>query len=167
MVRGRSGSSNGQGGSGGGNGTGNAGTAARARAAGGQSAGQAQQIPADQWVTIEGSVRQTEQLAVTIALQTGEQVRVVLGQTDIWSAQNIWFAYGDWLKIDGFWQNGQFEAGAVTFSATGQQLAIRDTATGQLLWPANTQGSQGQGQGGNGGNGGGNGNGNGYRGGRQ
>ena len=144
----------------------------------GQGQGQGSQaVPVAQWETLQGSVRLTEALALTIDLSNGQEVRVSLGQTDFWSIDGTYFAYGDALTISGFWQNGQFEAGSVTFDTTGQQLVLRDV-TGQLLYGTDSQNSQGQGsqgnqgQGGQGGQGGNNvsssggGNGNGYRGGR-
>ena len=83
----------------------------------------------------------------------------MLGQVDFWTEQGVTFSVGEALTVDGFWQDGQFEAGTVTFIATGDQLTIRDTS-GTLLW-SDSSGGQSQGRG-NGGSGGGNG----YQGGR-
>jgi hypothetical protein len=122
--------------------------------------GQAMQVPADQWETITGTVSQTEARAVTLQLASGSTARVVLGEMDFWSADGFYFSIGDQLRVAGYWLNGNFEAGEVTFTATGDTLTIRDEF-GRLLWvdPTGSQGSQGgQGQGQS--------NGNGYRGGR-
>ncbi len=144
---------------------------------GGQGQGQRTvSVPVTEWETVQGSVRLTESLALTLALSTGEEVRVSLGQTDFWSIDGTYFVYGEPLTVSGFWQNGQFEAGVVTFDDTGDQLIIRDV-TGQLVYGTASQsgqGNQGQGSQGQGnstnnssnGGGGNGGNGNGYRGGR-
>jgi hypothetical protein len=136
---GRNGNANGAGGQGG-QGQGN-------QAAGGGQGGQGQWqgalVPAAQWETLRGSVTMVEPLALTLQTQTGETVRVMLGQLDFWSEQGIWFSVRDVLAVEGYWLNGQFEAGVVTFEAGGQQVTIRDQ-NGRLLW-MNAQGAQGQG----------------------
>ncbi|MBN1565651.1 MAG: hypothetical protein JXA10_17530, partial [Anaerolineae bacterium] len=152
-------SGNGQGGNGG-------------QGQGGQDQGQGQnqdvQVPADQWETISGTVIQVEVDSLTLTLQVAnETVTVALGAVDFWTEDGISFPFGTALTVDGYWLNGQFEAGIVTFDATGKQLEIRNSF-GRLLWTDTTSG--GQGQGGNGGSsngGGGNSDGgNGYQGGR-
>lgn len=110
---------------------------------GGQGQWQGVLVPAAQWETLRGSVTMVEPLALTLQTQAGETVRVMLGQVDFWSEQGIWFSVRDALAVQGYWLNGQFEAGVVTFDASGQQVTIRDQ-NGRLLW-MNTQGAQGQG----------------------
>ena len=138
---------------------------------GGQGQGQNQgvQVPATQWETLAGYVTMVEPLAFTLQLQDGQTVRVMLGEMDFWSQQGLWFSVNDQISVDGYWLNGQFEAGVVTLG-NGQQLTVRDQY-GRLLWADSTQAGQGgqggQGQDGQGGQGqGGQGGGNGYRGGR-
>ncbi|MBN1965196.1 MAG: hypothetical protein JW910_11160 [Anaerolineae bacterium] len=138
---------------------------------GGQGQGQAILVPATQWETLAGSVIMTEPLAFTLQLQDGTTARVMLGEMDFWNADGIWFSIGDALTVQGYWLNGQFEAGTVTFDATQTTLTVRDTY-GRLLWQDTTttqgQGQGGQGQSAQGGQGqGGQGGGSGYRGGRQ
>ena len=170
--------------------TGQSGQAAGGQGQGGQGSGgqgqgqnrnQVAGIPADQWEMIQGSVSLTEPLALILQLTNGELVRVALGQTDFWTEQGLSFPVGDTLMVRGFWQNGQFEAGEITFVTSGEILIIRNTdgtlvyanqaggqgnggqGQGQGGQSQGSQGGQGQGQGGQGGGG----NGNGYRGGRQ
>ncbi len=137
---------------------------------GGQGQGQAAQVAANQWETVAGRVTQVEPLAFTLQLQDGQTVRVTLGQVDFWSQDGLWFSVDDQLSVDGYWLNGQFEAGVVTLDS-GQQLTIRDQY-GRLLWSDSTQSGQGQGGQGQGnaagqGSQGSQGGGKGYRGGRQ
>jgi hypothetical protein len=113
------------------------------------------QVSADRWEQISGIVAQVEPLALTLQVD-GKPVVVVLGQVDFWTEQGIAFMVGDSLTVDGFWLNGQFDAGIVTFDTTGEQLTIRDDF-GRLLWTNNTGGQGGNGNGGGG---------NGYQGGR-
>lgn len=121
-------------------------------------------VPATQWETIQGTVTLTEALALTLRLADGSTARVMLGEVDFWTADNIWFAYGDALEIDGYWLNGAFQAGEVRFVQAQATLTIRDQL-GRLLWSnpnaAGQFNSGGQGQG-NANSGGGNG----YQGGR-
>lgn len=139
----------------------------------GQGQNQGIQVPATQWETLTGHVTMVEPLAFTIQLQNGQTVRVMLGEVDFWSQEGLWFSINDQLAVDGYWLNGQFEAGVVMLG-NGQQLTIRDQY-GRLLWVDSTQAGQGQGgqgggnqgQGGQGSQGqGSQGGGNGYRGGR-
>lgn len=143
----------------------------------GQGRNQAVEVPASQWETIVGQVRTVEPLALSVQLQDGTLARVALGEVDFWTGQGIVFAFGQTVEVDGYWLNGQFEAGTVRIGGASFDLAIRDQY-GRLLWADATstggqggaqggqgQGAQGGGQGSQGNQGGGNGNG--YRGGRE
>lgn len=138
---------------------------------GGQGQGnqnQGVQVPAAQWETVQGTVTLTEALVVTLRLADGSTARVMLGEVDFWTADNIWFSYGDALEVDGYWLNGEFQAGELRFTRTQVTLTIRDQF-GRLLWTdpnvANQSNSGGNGQQGGQGNNS-SGGGNGYQGGR-
>lgn len=80
----------------------------------------------------------TDLLTVEDALlQTLGSATVRLGQMDFWTAQGINFTVGDQVEVDGYWIDGQFEAGTITFVANGTQLQVRDES-GQLLWTDTT-----------------------------
>ena len=155
---GRSGNANGGAGGQGAQGGQGQGAQGQGQGAKGQSQGQGVLVPATQWETLRGSVTMIEPLALTLQTQAGETVRVLLGQVDFWSEQGIWFSVRDMLDVQGYWLNGQFEAGELTFAASGKQLTIRDQ-NGRLLWTG-AQGNQGQGNQGAGGAQGGQGQGN-------
>jgi hypothetical protein len=138
--------SQGQGGNGGQGGQGGNGQGGQGQGQNGQAQGI--QVPADQWEQISGIVAQVEPLTLTLQVN-GKPVVVVLGQVDFWTEQGITFQMGDSLTVDGFWMNGQFQSGIVTFDTTGEQLTIRD-GFGRLLWTDSTGNQRGN-SGGNGG----------------
>jgi hypothetical protein len=78
----------------------------------------------------------------TLTVDTGGR-----GQLDLWlgragfaSRQGITFTAGDAVTVLGFdAPNGQFQAGEITNSATGQTLYLRDP-NGRPLWAGQGQG---------------------------
>jgi hypothetical protein len=63
---------------------------------------------------------------------------VQFGQSRYVSAQGVTFNAGDHLTVNGFEENGQFQAGTVVNDTTGQTLNLRDT-TGRPLWAGGPQ----------------------------
>lgn len=138
----------------------------------GASSGQGQdQVSADQWITIDGTVTALTNNGIVVATTDASTLTVSFGRADFWQTQATTFSAGDAVSLLGFWQGDQFNAGQVTNTTTGERILLRDP-NGRPLWagPGRNQGSSngsggngnGNGGNGNGGNGnGGNGNGNG------
>ena len=122
----------------------------------GENGGQGQvQIPADQWVTVEGTVTALTNNGLILQTTDAQTLTVSFGRADFWQAQAITFAAGDAISMLGFWQGDQFSAGQVTKTATGERVLLRDP-NGRPLWAGPGRG-QGNGNGGsNSGNGAGN-----------
>lgn len=122
------------------------------------STGQGQvQIPADQWVTITGTITVVNTNNLTIKSTDNTVITVQLGRQDFIQGQSVVFTIGDKVEVLGFWQNEQFQAGQVTNTTTSQRLLLRDP-NGRPLWGGpGRSGGGGQGSGnGNGGQGNGN-----------
>ncbi len=127
------------------------------------STGQGQvQVPADQWVTITGTITVVNTNSLTIQSIDDAVITVQLGRQDFIQGQSVVFTVGDNAEVLGFWQNEQFQAGQITNTTTSQRLLLRDP-NGRPLWGGpGRSGSGGQGTGnGNGGQGNGSGSGNG------
>ncbi len=109
------------------------------------------QIPADQWVTVEGTVTALTNNGLILQTSDGQALTVSFGRADFWQQQAVTFAAGDAVSMLGFWQGGQFSPGQVTKVATGERILLRDP-NGRPLWAG-----PGRGQGNGNGNGIGNG----------
>ncbi|MBK9121576.1 MAG: hypothetical protein IPM16_00445 [Chloroflexi bacterium] len=105
------------------------------------------QIPADQWVTIEGTVTALTNNGLILQTTDGQTLSVSFGRADFWQQQAVTFAAGDPISMLGFWQGEQFSAGQVTRTATGERIMLRDP-NGRPLWagPGRGQGNGGGGQ---------------------
>ena len=103
-------------------------------------------VPADAWVTLEGTVT-TFQGATLEMLTTGGKALVLnLGQAGFVESQGITFATGDAIAVLGFWQNDTFRAGEVTKLETGERLMLLDP-NGRPLWGGPGRGGAGGGHG--------------------
>ena len=109
-------------------------------------AGQVQVAPED-WVTITATVTAVNRNGLTITTTDGDVLVLSFGRPGFWQEQAVQFAAGDAVEVQGFWQDGQFQTGQVTKTATGERLLLRDP-NGRPLWGG--PGRSG-GQGGNGG----------------
>lgn len=107
------------------------------------------QIDPEDWVTMTATVATVNRNGLTIATAEGEVMVLSFGRADFWQSQAVQFAAGDAIEVQGFWQDGQFQTGQVTKTATGERLLLRDP-NGRPLWGG--PGRNG-GQGGNGGQG--------------
>ncbi|MEZ4667422.1 MAG: hypothetical protein R3E39_05825 [Anaerolineae bacterium] len=98
------------------------------------------QIPADQWVTVDGTVTALSNNGLIMQATDGQSLVISFGRADFWQTQDIMFAVNDQISILGFWQNDQFSAGQVTKIATGERILLRDP-NGRPLWagPGRTQ----------------------------
>ncbi|MBZ0316856.1 MAG: hypothetical protein K8L91_10605 [Anaerolineae bacterium] len=112
----------------------------------GEFGGQGQvQIPADQWVTVEGSVTALTNNGVIIQTPDAHALTISFGRADFWQIQSIVFEVGDAISMLGFWQGDQFNPGQVTKVSTGERILLRDP-NGRPLWAGPGRG-QGQGAG--------------------
>ena len=85
------------------------------------------------WVTVKGTVNSFDGVGVSLTTDDGAPLWAQFGQSRYVSAQGVTFSAGDHLTVNGFEENGQFQAGTVLNDTTGQTLNLRDT-TGRPLW---------------------------------
>ncbi len=108
------------------------------------------QIPADQWVTVTGTVTALTNNGVIMQTSDAQSLTISFGRADFWQAQAVTFAAGDAITLLGFWQADQFNVGQVTKTDTDERIMLRDP-NGRPLWAGpgrgNGNGSGGQGQG--------------------
>ncbi len=102
------------------------------------------QIPADQWVTIDGSVTALTNNGLVIRTTDAQTLTVSFGRADFWQSQAVTFATNDEISMLGFWQGDQFSAGQVTKTATDERILLRDP-NGRPLWAGRGQGNGGSG----------------------
>lgn len=113
----------------------------------GTNGGQGQvQIPADQWVTVEGTVTALTNNGLVIQTADAQTLTISFGRADFWQTQAVTFAVDDVISMLGFWQGDQFNAGQVTKTASGERILLRDP-NGRPLWAGPGRG-QGNGSGG-------------------
>jgi hypothetical protein len=96
------------------------------------------QAEVEEWVTIEGTVMQTLELMVEIG--NDETVQVGLGPSHYRDAQGFVLNVGDQVRIDGYWEDGEFKAGEVENLTSGDTIVLRD-AYGRPLWSGRGRGS--------------------------
>lgn len=106
------------------------------------------QIPADQWITVEGVVSALTNNGLVIETADAQSLTISFGRADFWQTQDVMFAVGDSISMLGFWQGEQFSAGQVTKTTTGERILLRDP-NGRPLWAGPGRG-QGNGTGGQG-----------------
>lgn len=108
------------------------------------------QVAPEEWVTLTATVVTVNRNGLTIEIAAegaaSEVMALSFGRADFWQSQAVQFAAGDAIEVQGFWLDGQFQAGQVTKTATGERLLLRDP-NGRPLWGG--PGRNG-GQGGNG-----------------
>jgi hypothetical protein len=90
------------------------------------------------WVTVAGTVNSFDGVGVSLTTDEGAPLWAQFGQSRYVSAQGVAFTAGDHLTVNGFEENGQFQAGTVVNDTTGQTLNLRD-ATGRPLWAGGLQ----------------------------
>ncbi len=85
------------------------------------------------WTTVTGTVNSFDGVGVSLTTAEGAPLWVQFGQSRYVTAQGVTFSAGDHLTVNGFEENGQFQAGTVVNETTGQTLNLRDNA-GRPLW---------------------------------
>ena len=97
-----------------------------------------QQANVTDWVTMKGTVNSFDGVGVSLTTDESAPLWVQFGQSQYVAAQGVTFTAGDHLTVNGFYENGQYQAGTVTNETTGQTLNLRDT-TGRPLWAGGPQ----------------------------
>jgi hypothetical protein len=105
------------------------------------------QIPADQWITVEGTVTALSNNGLVLQTTDGQALTVSFGRADFWQTQAVTFAVNDSISMLGFWQADVFNPGQVIKTATDERILLRDP-NGRPLWagPGRGQGSGQSGQ---------------------
>jgi hypothetical protein len=88
------------------------------------------QAEVQEWVTVEGTVVETAELAVETA---GETVQIGLGPSHYREGQGFVLSLGDQVRVSGYWEDGEFKAGEVENLSTGLKITLRD-AYGRPMW---------------------------------
>ena len=105
-------------------------------AGGGQDRGDASgegEAEVDAWVTIDVTVVSVEATQMAVATADGEELSID-GRTWSFALQSgFQAAVGDTLQLTGFYENGEFEIGALRNLTTGLEIAVRGE-TGRPLW---------------------------------
>jgi hypothetical protein len=91
-----------------------------------------------EWVTVTGIVNSFDGVGVSLTTDDGAPLWVQFGQSRYVTAQGVTFTAGDHLTVNGFYENGQYQAGTVINDTTGQTLNLRDS-TGRPLWAGGPQ----------------------------
>jgi hypothetical protein len=87
----------------------------------------------DEWLTLNGSVQVATVDEMIVQTDTGQEI-LVDGRA--WRfAQELGFMAqaGDWVRLTGFYENGDFEVGQIQDLTTGQSANLRDES-GRPLW---------------------------------
>jgi hypothetical protein len=138
LGQGNAGGGQGQGNAGGGQGQGNTGGGQGQGNLSGDQAGMGQ-AQVDEWLTLEAVVTGVDSAALAVSADNGEEIVLDGRPWRYLLEQGFQVAVGDRVKLVGFYENGSFEAGAVTNLSTGQQVLIRDE-NGRPLWAGRGRG---------------------------
>jgi hypothetical protein len=118
-----------------GQGRGNCGNG-RGNATGGQTA---VEITGTDWLALEGVAITVNSSELVIETGSGEQV-LVEGRAWAYALEQAFAAQvGDSITVMGYVEDGEFKAGSVENTTTGQQIAVRD-ASGRPLWSGGGRG---------------------------
>lgn len=99
-------------------------------------------IPSETWETFEGTVVEALEGGGEFVIETtaGETVAVGTGPVERVDP-NFALQAGESVRVQGYWEDGEFKAAQITRLADGQTLALRDT-TGRPAWAGGGQGEQ-------------------------
>jgi hypothetical protein len=83
------------------------------------------------WEIVEGAVVES---GSELLVDTGDgEVLVGLGQEFYREGQGFHVAVGETVRVEGFYEDGEFKAGTVENLTAGTQIVLRD-ATGRPMW---------------------------------
>jgi hypothetical protein len=91
------------------------------------------QAEAPEWITLEGTVTEVSAGQLTMETPDGEEVTLMLGPEPYWSAQGVEIKVGDEIEAQVYEDDGTFNVGQITLTATGETLTLRDEL-GRPLW---------------------------------
>jgi hypothetical protein len=87
-----------------------------------------------EWTIIEGKVLDGTDAGSDILVETADGARVQVGTGPGWlTSQGFELDSGDQVTVQGFWEDGEFKAGAITRERDGAKIALRDES-GRPLW---------------------------------
>ncbi len=87
-----------------------------------------------EWLTLTGTVVEVQAQGVVVNTPERGELLLSLGPAGFAAQQNVTFTAGNAVTIDGFDSpQGQFVAGSITNTTTGQTLLLRDP-NGRPLW---------------------------------
>jgi hypothetical protein len=105
------------------------------------------QVAPEDWLTVSGVISKVASGNVTLLADDGTSLALQMGRPDFWQSQGISLAAGDPVEVLGFWSAGEFVAGDIRKTATGETIMLRDP-NGRQLWGGPGRGGSG-GEGGN------------------
>jgi hypothetical protein len=100
--------------------------------AGGRGNGRSGQSLSLNWLTIEGHVVEADH-ELLIETADGQMLEVHTGPEWYWDENGYVVDVGDEVRIEGYYHDGEFEAGQIENLSTGQLILLRDT-DGRPLW---------------------------------
>ncbi|MFN2134542.1 MAG: hypothetical protein ACK2UK_01220 [Candidatus Promineifilaceae bacterium] len=90
-------------------------------------------VEAHETVTIQGTVSQAPAAGVDMILETADGEVLIGTGPGYLQEQGFELSLGDEVIVDGFWEDGEFKAEAITRQADGVSIALRD-ASGRPMW---------------------------------
>jgi len=102
------------------------------RSQGGRESGRSGQSLSMDWVTIEGQVVEADH-GILIETADGQMLEVHTGPEWYWEENGYVVSSEDVVKVDGFYSDGDFEAGQIENLSTGQLIVLGD-GDGVPLW---------------------------------
>jgi hypothetical protein len=119
--------------------------------AGSAAAPAADAVVPEAWTAVEGTVTQAPAAGVDMVVQTDTGDEVVVGTGPGYlDEQGFQLEAGELVRVQGFWEDGEFKAGAITRLRDGNTVMLRDQY-GRPLWAGAgqrrtaSQGTAGQG----------------------
>lgn len=100
--------------------------------AGGRANGRSGQSLSLNWLTIEGHVVEADH-ELLIETAVGQMLEVHTGPARYWDENAYVVDVGDEVRIEGYYNDGEFEAGQIENPSIGQLILLRD-ADGRPLW---------------------------------
>lgn len=97
------------------------------RSAEGGSLPAAQAVATGEWVTVEGTVVQEPAAGVDLVVETAQGEQVVVGTGPGYlETQGFALQKGEQVRVQGFWEDGEFKPGTITRLRDGVMIQTRD-----------------------------------------
>jgi hypothetical protein len=91
------------------------------------------QAVVDEWLTLAGTVTAVDATQMVVQIDGGDELLIDGRPWSFLQEQGFQAAAGQRLSLTGFYENDDFEVGAIDNLSTGQSVSIRDTS-GRPLW---------------------------------